>query len=162
VFIPTTWSKFSAAVEINDLFDESPLEDRLWAEFKRLQIGAERQLEVRVEQVRYWLDFAIFCVNGRIDVETDGDTWHATKERIPLDNRRNNALGSDGWRVLRFSGRQIRESLESICIPQITRTISDLGGLADGGLVSRVFYNTSNGLAQQLAMFDPAADYDLD
>jgi hypothetical protein len=30
------------ALEINDLYDESPLEDRLWAEFKRLQISAER------------------------------------------------------------------------------------------------------------------------
>ena len=35
VFIPTTWAKFTRAVEINDLFDESPLEDRLWAGLKR-------------------------------------------------------------------------------------------------------------------------------
>jgi hypothetical protein len=42
VFIPTTWKKFMQALEINDLYDESPLEDRLWAEFKRLQISAER------------------------------------------------------------------------------------------------------------------------
>ena len=33
-FISTTWRKFMAATEINDLFDDSPLEDRLWAEFK--------------------------------------------------------------------------------------------------------------------------------
>jgi hypothetical protein len=29
VFIPTTWGKFSQARVINDLFDESLLEDRL-------------------------------------------------------------------------------------------------------------------------------------
>ena len=29
VFIPTTWHKFVQATEINDLYDESPLEDRL-------------------------------------------------------------------------------------------------------------------------------------
>jgi hypothetical protein len=29
VFIPTTWAKFIRAAEINDLYDESPLEDRL-------------------------------------------------------------------------------------------------------------------------------------
>ena len=28
-FIPTTWEKFTSASEINDLWDESPLEDRL-------------------------------------------------------------------------------------------------------------------------------------
>lgn len=31
VFIPTTWEKFMTAVEINDLYLGSPLEDRLWA-----------------------------------------------------------------------------------------------------------------------------------
>ncbi len=34
------------------------------------------------------LDFAIDCARGRIDVETDGDTWHANSERAALDNRR--------------------------------------------------------------------------
>ena len=42
VFIPTTWDKFNTAW-INDLYDESPLEDRLWAELKRHKIPAERQ-----------------------------------------------------------------------------------------------------------------------
>jgi hypothetical protein len=65
------------AVEINDLYDESPLEDRLWAEMKRLQIHAERQEFVRADQHDYALDFALYCALGKIDVETDGDTWHA-------------------------------------------------------------------------------------
>lgn len=30
VFIPTTWAKFQAALEVNDLYDGSPLEDKLW------------------------------------------------------------------------------------------------------------------------------------
>ena len=34
VFIPTTWEKFVTAMEINDLYDDSPLEDRLWSVFK--------------------------------------------------------------------------------------------------------------------------------
>jgi hypothetical protein len=49
VFIPSTWQKFRAAAEINDLYDESPLEDRLWAEFKRLGIDAERQEQVSLK-----------------------------------------------------------------------------------------------------------------
>ena len=46
VFIPTTWQKFATAAEINDLYDDSPLEDSLWAELKRLAIPAERQWRV--------------------------------------------------------------------------------------------------------------------
>jgi hypothetical protein len=35
VFIATTWAKFERAEQLNDLFDDSPLEDRLWQELKR-------------------------------------------------------------------------------------------------------------------------------
>jgi len=77
VFIPTTWRKFTRAVEINDLYDESPLEDRMWAQLKRMQIPAECQWHVKPAQSHYFLDFAVFCQAGKIDIETDGDTYHA-------------------------------------------------------------------------------------
>jgi hypothetical protein len=72
-FIETTWPKLVQAEEINDLYDDSPLENRLWAEFKRLQIRAERQEWVEVEKRRYALDFAVYCARGKLDIETDGD-----------------------------------------------------------------------------------------
>ncbi|MFO7697723.1 MAG: DUF559 domain-containing protein [Anaerolineae bacterium] len=162
VFIPTTWQKFSQAVEINDLFDESPLEDRLWAELKRLKIGAERQWVVPLGKEWYFLDFALFCANGSINIETDGDTWHADPDRIPEDNRRNNALESTGWHVLRFNGRQIRESMSDYCVPRIAKAINSLGGLDDEGLVPRVFHQAPEGMAQQLSLFDQGAEYDLE
>jgi very-short-patch-repair endonuclease len=160
VFIPTTWAKLTQAVEINDLFDDSPLEDRLWAELKRLRISAERQWNLKLGESFYFLDFAVFCLNGRIDVETDGDTWHADPQRIPEDNRRDNALQATGWRVLRFNGRQICESLAEYCVPQITATINSLDGLSDEGLVSRVFYQTPEGMAQQLSLFEEVGGYE--
>jgi hypothetical protein len=43
VFIPTTWQKFSQAEELNDLYDDSPLEDILWTDLKKEKIPAERQ-----------------------------------------------------------------------------------------------------------------------
>jgi len=162
VFIPTTWRKFVEAVEINDLYDESPLEDRMWAELKRLKIRAERQWMVQVGKARYLLDFAIFCAHGQVDVETDGDTWHAAKDRISSDNYRNNDLGSRGWHVLRFNGRQIRKSLSEDCVSQIAQTINFLGGLTEEGVAPRVFYQSPDGLRQQLSMFEEGADYDLD
>ncbi|MDQ2687739.1 MAG: endonuclease domain-containing protein [Armatimonadota bacterium] len=154
VFIPTTFAKFIAATEINDLYDDSPLEDALWAEFKRLNIHAERQMDVKAEQSRFMLDFAIYCAQGKINVETDGDTWHADRERIPQDNERNNALGAQGWHVLRFNGQQIRESLADYCLPQIVQTVNRLGGLADDGTAPPTLAVSPEGIAQQMTLFE--------
>lgn len=159
VFASTTWEKFSTAAEINDLFDDSPLEDRLWTELKRLKIAAERQWLVNVGGARYALDFALFCIKGQIDLETDGDTWHADPARIPDDNMRNNALEAEGWHVLRFNGAQIRESLAAYCVPKMTDTINHLGGLSDEGVVPRTFVSLPDGIGQQLALFEGGVRY---
>ncbi|MCW5854087.1 MAG: hypothetical protein KIT87_28730 [Anaerolineae bacterium] len=95
VFIRTMWERFITAEEINDLYMDSPLEDRLWAEFKRLRIVAERQEWVEVKGRKYALDFAVYCALGKLDVETDGDVWHSNPERIPLDNQRDNDLETE-------------------------------------------------------------------
>jgi len=154
VFIPTTWTKFSNAVEINDLFDESPLEDRLWAELKRLRINAIRQMDIQAGGENYRLDFALYCREGKVDVETDGDSWHARPERIPLDNRRDNALTGLGWHVLRFNGHQVREEMAEYCLPQITETVGWLGGIRDKGAVPSLYTSTDEGIAHQPSLFD--------
>ena len=159
VFIPTTWQKFSSAVEINDLYDESPLEDRLWAELKRLQISAERQEFVPVKDRSYALDFAIYCTSGKIDVETDGDTWHADPERIPLDNLRDNDLETTGWRVLRFNTTHIREKMAEYCLPTIVENINRLDGVdEEERLVPRRINLDGPDGAYQLGLFDDIPD----
>ena len=162
VFISSTWEKFVRAAEINDLFDDSPLEDRLWAQLRRLRIEAERQWRVKVGTSWYFLDFALFCLKGKINVETDGDTWHADPRRIPQDNRRANDLEVNGWHVLRFNGHQVREELEDYCVPKITEMVNRLDGLTDEGLVPRQLYHTSEGYAEQLRLFESPAEYDFD
>jgi very-short-patch-repair endonuclease len=162
VFIPTTWSKFAGAEEINDLYDGSPLEDDLWAELKALQIKAERQWLEQVRTAYYLLDFAVFCERGRLDIETDGDTYHTPPDRVPLDNRRFNDLQSTGWRVIRFNGQQIREEMASYCIPQVVEAISHLGGASNEGMIPRGLSYSADGVAQQLALFERGPEYDLD
>jgi len=162
VFIPTTWTKFARAEEINDLFDESPLEDALWVEMKALQVRAERQWLEQVESSYYFLDFAVFCERGRLDVETDGDTYHTQPDRVPLDNRRNNDLQSTGWRVMRFNGQQIRDEMASYCIPQVIEAVGRLGGTSDKGMIPRVLSYSADGVAQQLALFESGPEYELD
>lgn len=155
VFIPTTWQKFVSAVEINDLYDESPLEDRLWAAFKRRQIRAERQEFIRLRSQFYALDFAIYCATGKIDVETDGDFWHSNPEGAAEDNVRDNALKTAGWKVLRFNTPQIREQLESYTLPVIVRNINRYGGVDEvDRVVPRQIEELGPGGARQLGLFD--------
>lgn len=129
VFIPTTWNRFINATEINDLFDNSPLEDHLWTMLKQYSIPAERQEYISVKKKFYALDFSIYCSKGDLNIETDGDNWHANHKQAFKDNIRDNALVSRGWSVLRFTTRQIKEQSEKYCIPVITDTIGTLGGI---------------------------------
>ena len=143
---------FTGALEINDLFDESPLEDRLWAVFKQWRILAERQEFLVIESQYYALDFAIYCARGKIDVETDGDTWHANPEKAAIDNRRDNALKMLGWLVLRFTTRQVMDELMEYCLPTVVTTINTLDGVDEGGVLPRRI-NLLGGLTQK-GLFD--------
>lgn len=157
VFIPTTWKKFIQAEQLNDLFDESPLEDDIWEIFKKAKIFAERQWREPVGEYYYQLDFAIFCNKGKINVEADGDTWHAQRERMDKDNKRNNDLEKRGWHVLRFNGKEIREEKATYLV-QVQEMINTLDGLKEDGLVSRKFSTDGSG-DQQLNLFEEKALY---
>jgi len=152
VFIPTSMEKFRSAKEINDLYHESPLEDKLWLEFRRTGIDAERQYYVAEEKEKYCLDFAIFCRDGNVDVECDGDIWHSQPETIVSDNARNNFLTSRGWSILRFSSKDINENMLD-CIDKVRYTANNLGGISimDGEL--RRFKDDDSDEAIQLDLF---------
>lgn len=154
VFIPTTREKFDNAVIINDLFDESPLEDKLWLELQNRKIDAERQWRVLVSNVNYYLDFAIFCRQGQIDIETDGDTYHMNRSQVLRDNARDNALQLDDWMVLRFNSKQIKDHFDNECLGNIQNGINRLGGLTTDNIVPRVFYNNGGQHSQQMTLFD--------
>lgn len=136
-FIPTTWMKFITATEINDLYDGSPLEDRLWAALKGFDLPIIRQEWVNIDDKRYALDFAVYCATANLAIETDGDTWHHTPELADKDNLRDNDLKSNGWQVLHFGTRRIMEEAETYCVPKIIDTINSLGGIDDGDFVPR-------------------------
>lgn len=137
VFIPSTMDRFNSALEINDLYHGSSLEESLWKEFRRLNIPAEREEYVEVKDLKLFLDFAIYCAQGRMDIETDGDYWHANPEKASEDNYRNNALETIGWKVIRFNDKQIQEEMTSYCLPTIVDNIHRLGGVEEGKIVPR-------------------------
>jgi len=154
IFIPTTWQKFVNAAEINYLYDDSPLEDRLWAEFKRLEISAQRQEFIRINKTDYALDFAVYCKSGNLDIETDGDMWHSTPERSREDNIRNNALQAAGWYQLRFNTKQVCEKMADYCVPKIAETINHLGGIAEDKFSFGKKINLKSPQIYQAGLFD--------
>ncbi len=137
IFIPTTQDKLMTAEQINDLYDESPLEDAMWVELKRLEVYAERQEFFEIHKREYALDFSIYCLDGKIDIETDGDYWHSHPEKRAEDSIRYNDLTSVGWHILRFTSQQVREQMAEYCVPKVKDTIDNLGGLDVGKFLPR-------------------------
>jgi len=130
IHIPTSYEKLMAGKEINDLYDTSPLEDKMYLEMQKRKIAVERQFYVEVAKQFYCLDFGIFCKNGKIDLECDGEKYHTMYEALAKDRERNNELTSYGWQVLRFSGKEINRTMDN-CFVKIERTIKNLGGILE-------------------------------
>jgi very-short-patch-repair endonuclease len=128
IHIPTSKQKLFSAKEINDLWDTSPLEEKIYQALKKQKIATERQVYVEVGGNKYYLDFGIFCHKGKIDIECDGEKYHILPEALTKDRQRNNQLTSFGWQVLRFSGREIIHDIKK-CIDIISKTIYNSGGL---------------------------------
>jgi hypothetical protein len=76
-----------------------------------------------------------FCRNGKLDVETDGDTWHRIPKLIAKDNQRNNDVTMAGWYVFRFNSTQINDDLNGYCIPAVVDPIKRMGGLQDAPIL---------------------------
>lgn len=152
LFIPTTEEKLFSAKEINFLFNESPLEDRLWSEFVKHGMSAERQLFLSLMKNNYFLDFALYCKERNINIECDGDRFHNKPENIQTDKKRNNLLESAGWSVLRFTSYDITHDL----VPSfkiICSTINKNGGIQDVRSLDSYTY-ISDPSDQQLFLFD--------
>lgn len=129
VFIPTTMEKFLLAEQINDLFDGSPLEDRLWSALKHIHILAERQWKIIVQSHNYYLDFAVFCRDGKLAIETDGYTYHYDdRNQIDYDTWRRNEIELDGWHFLHYTTKQVRD-VWAPYLSQIQKAIDQLGGV---------------------------------
>lgn len=129
VFVPTTMEKFQLAEQINDLFDGSPIEDRLWSALKYINVLAERQWKIVVQEKDYFLDFAIFCKNGKLAVETDGYTYHYDdRNQIDYDTWRRNEIELDGWRFLHYTTKQVKDDWIPY-LGQIQKAIEQLGGV---------------------------------
>ena len=131
IFISTTHKKLKEAKEINDLFYESPIEERMWEAFKKEEINAERQYEVimgKGKNQRFYLDFAVPCKTRKLGVECDGDRYHTNPEDVKKDKKRDNVLECQGWNILRYTTDDIMYKINDT-IYQVKETINNYGGI---------------------------------
>ncbi|TAL67490.1 MAG: DUF559 domain-containing protein [Bacteroidetes bacterium] len=131
IFISTTYKRLKEAKEINDLFCESPIEEKMWEAFKKEEINAERQYEVilgKGRNQRFYLDFAVPCKERKLGVECDGDKYHTKPDDVKKDKRRDNVLESQGWNILRYTTDDIMYRINDT-IYQVKETINNYGGI---------------------------------
>jgi very-short-patch-repair endonuclease len=64
----------------------------------------------------------------RLVVETDGHRHHGSRTAFEADRARDAALTADGWRVVRFTDRQVRRDSKTTA-DLLRRLLADLSGL---------------------------------
>jgi len=126
LFVNTTIQKLLNSTEFNDLFIESPIEEKLWNQFKEEKIDAERQYIIQSKERFYYLDFALFCKERNLNVECDGDRFHLSARAVKSDKIRNNALTRLGWIVLRYTSEQINYNVGDV-IGEVKETVNRYG-----------------------------------
>lgn len=128
VFIPTTLERLLRAREVNDLYCTSPIEEKLYRALERAGLEPERQFYVREKGSDYFLDIAVFCKEGELDVECDGEVYHSGREKAEADRRWDNDLTAGGWRIIRLSGRGIKRDTKG-CVRLVQEVMRKLGGV---------------------------------
>ena len=80
---------------------ESPIEWRLYGAMIDLGLLPTPQYPI----LQYFVDFAF--PEHRLVVECDGKRWHSTPLRRWRDLIRERRIRRQGWRVIRFTGKEI-------------------------------------------------------
>ncbi len=84
-------------------------EKRLWYDFiKTLPVTFNRQKVIN----NYIVDF--FCASSKLIIELDG-SQHYEEENEIADKERDMSLQNLGFRVLRFSNRDVNERFSYVC-----------------------------------------------
>lgn len=97
----------------------STLEEKMERVLNILGIKFEREIKFK----RFHVDFLIDKL--RLVIECDGEHWHMSPKIRDRDRRKELYLQSLGYRVLRFSGRQITNSPEVLLAKVVRKQISN-------------------------------------
>ncbi len=64
------------------------------------------------------IDYAFACANGRVAVEVDGTAWHdpskVSEDKYADDLLKQNSMVHEGWKVFRWTDRQLERSEDRV------------------------------------------------
>lgn len=129
IFGYTTVERLIQVHEIGELFGIPPLEEIMRRALLKAEITATPQFCVmEKKRCRYRIDFAIFCLKGKIALECDHSRWHQRPARKKKDRERDRWLKRGGWTVIHLNEDHIiNNPIEAIELIYIQ--IGILGGL---------------------------------
>jgi very-short-patch-repair endonuclease len=87
---------------------QSPIERRLYDAMANRGYSVTTQVPCG----KYSIDIAL--IGPRIAIECDGKAYHSSPDQKAHDKRKNAYLRRKGWKVIRFTGRQINQDLGMI------------------------------------------------
>jgi len=95
-------------------------EEVLWKELKGKKLEAKFRQQHLIDD--YIVDFV--CLSKKLIIEVDGD-YHNTPEQIVKDNERTEVLESLGYKLIRFTNKEVLTDLNSV-IETIKQELKDL------------------------------------
>jgi very-short-patch-repair endonuclease len=101
-------------------------EQRLWRELRKLDANFRRQAPIGP----YFADFASY--GPRLVIEVDGGVHQRIAEVATRDRARQAWLESQGYRVLRFTDRQVHGDVNAVVGAISEALLLDGGGLGGG------------------------------
>jgi very-short-patch-repair endonuclease len=152
LFVTTIFDKLYHAKTFNDIFYESPLEEKFWEALKAKKIPAERQFVLHSKRKTYYLDFAVFAEKLNLDLECDGKRYHSKEDDLLRDSKRNHELIGQGWQVLRFRTSEIENQLD-YCMQKVKEAAKRYGPLNEVDDFTNYKLFSSDG-SNQLSLFE--------
>ena len=125
----TGLSKLKKAAEVTDLYDVAPIEKMIKKALNRKDVNFKSEYPVRLENnLKYRLDFAIFCKKAPLNIECDSLKWHSQKGQVFKDKLRDKRLKKLGWNILRLKEREITGNINE-SIGKVLLRDKTLGGI---------------------------------
>ncbi|HVI32831.1 endonuclease domain-containing protein [Phenylobacterium sp.] len=123
-------------------------EQRLWGELRKLDVNFRRQAPIG----RYFADFP---AHGRkLVIEVDGGVHERIADVAARDAERQRWLEGEGYRVLRFSDRQVYDDVHTVIDAIREALLLDGGGLG-GGVAAEVKLAVPVGAGAQQSLERP-------
>ena len=122
----TTLEKLQKARAVMELFDIPPTEEMVADALAKRRIRFSREhIFTLANRKKYRLDFAIFCRNGPLNIECDGEKWHSRRCQKLKDLARDRDLKREGWTILRLKEKDIVNNLGK-CVERIEKRMKGL------------------------------------